>query len=105
MVAGAKVALDTGPLGETMEGSVLQAPDIEGFAGEQLRDGDAMYDATRAVFNGMVDRRPALIARPIGTADVVAAVNHARAHGMAIAVHCGGHAVTGHAVCDGGLMI
>src|SRR4051812_10762402 len=88
-----------------MEGSVLQSTAIEGFAGEQLRDGDPMYDATRAVFNGMVDRRPALIARPIGTADVVAAVKHARAHGMAIAVHCGGHAVTGHAVCDGGLMI
>ena len=88
-----------------MEGSVLQATDIDGFAGEQLREGDPMYDATRAVFNGMVDRRPALIARPIGTADVVAAVNHARENGMAISVRCGGHSVTGHGVCDGGLMI
>jgi FAD binding domain-containing protein/berberine-like enzyme len=88
-----------------MEGSVLQTTAIEGFAGEQLREGDPMYDATRAVFNGMVDRRPALIARPIGTADVVAAVNHARENGMTVSVRCGGHSVTGHGVCDGGLMI
>src|SRR3954447_6755285 len=88
-----------------MEGSVLQSTAIDGFAGEQLREGDHLYDAARRVFNGMVDRRPALIARPIGTADVVAAVNHAREHGLTIAVHCGGHSVTGHGVCDGGLMI
>src|SRR3954449_3572763 len=88
-----------------MEGSVLQSTAIDGFAGEQLREGDHLYDATRRVFNGMVDRRPALIARPIGTADVVAAVNHARDHGLVIAVHAGGHSVTGHGVCDGGLMI
>src|SRR3954447_27029117 len=88
-----------------MEGSVLQSTAIDGFAGEQLREGDHLYDATRRVFNGMIDRRPALIARPIGTADVVAAVNHAREHGLTIAVHCGGHSVTGHGVCDGGLMI
>src|SRR4051794_19128942 len=88
-----------------MEGSVLQATEIDGFQGEQLRDGDPLYDATRRVFNGMVDRRPALIARPIGTADVVAAVNHARRNGLTIAVHCGGHSVTGHGVCEGGVMI
>ena len=88
-----------------MEGSVLQATEIAGFQGEQLRPGDPLYDATRQVFNSMVDRRPALIARPIGTADVVAAVRHAREHGLPIAVHGGGHSVTGHAVCEGGLMI
>src|SRR3954454_9639033 len=60
---------------------------------------------TSAVFNGMVERRPRLIARPSSTADGVAAVNHAGEHGMTIAVHCGGHSVTGHGVCDGGLMI
>jgi FAD/FMN-containing dehydrogenase len=88
-----------------MEGSVLQATEIAGFQGELLREGDPMYDATRSVFNGMVDRRPALIARPTGTADVIAAVRHARENDLRIAVHGGGHAVTGHAVCDGGLMI
>src|SRR3954465_3616412 len=88
-----------------MEGSVLQSTAIDGFAGEQLREGDPLYDATRRVFNAMIDRRPALIARPIGTADVVAAVNHAREHGLTIAVHRGGPSAPGHAVVDGGMMI
>src|SRR4051812_3402967 len=88
-----------------MESSVPQSTAIDGFAGEQLREGDHLYDATRRVFNGMVDRRPALIARPTGTADVVGAVRHAREHGLVIAVHAGGHSVTGHGVCEGGLMI
>src|SRR3954452_5751293 len=87
-----------------MEGSVLQSTAIEASQGEQLRDGDPLYAAPRRVFNGMVDRRPGLIARPIGTADVVAAVNHAREHGLTIAVHCGGPSVSGHGVCDGALM-
>ncbi|WP_245496826.1 FAD-binding oxidoreductase [Rhizobium ruizarguesonis] len=53
----------------------------------------------------MIDRRPALIARCRNAADVRASVNHARAHGLAIAVRSGGHNVAGYAVCDGGLMI
>ncbi len=73
--------------------------------GELLAPGSAAYDAARVVWNGMIDRRPALIARCRNAADVVASVNHARARGLAIAVRGGGHNVAGYAVCDGGLMI
>ncbi|MCV2490934.1 FAD-binding oxidoreductase [Geodermatophilus sp. YIM 151500] len=79
--------------------------DIEGFRGEVLRPGDAGYDDARRIFNGMVDRSPAVIARCTGTDDVVAAVRHAVAAGMPLAVHGGGHGVVGHAVCEGGLML
>ena len=75
------------------------------FAGELVRPGDPQYDALRRVFNGAVDRRPALIARCTGPGDVIAAVNHARDRGLEIAVHGGGHGVRGHAVCDGGVMV
>ncbi|MGY1724228.1 FAD-binding oxidoreductase [Blastococcus sp. SYSU DS0533] len=78
---------------------------IRGFRGEVLRPGDPGYDDARRVFNGMVDRSPALIARCTGTDDVVAAVGHARDTGLPLAVHGGGHGVVGHAVCDGGLML
>jgi FAD/FMN-containing dehydrogenase len=78
---------------------------IRGFRGEVLRPGDSGYDDARRVFNGMVDRSPALIARCTGTDDVVAAVGHARDAGLPLAVHGGGHGVVGHAVCDAGLML
>jgi len=70
--------------------------------GELLAPGSAAYDAARVVWNGMIDRRPALIARCRNAADVVASVKHARTHGLAIAVRSGGHNVAGYAVCDGG---
>ncbi len=73
--------------------------------GELLKPGSAAYDAARVVWNGMIDRRPALIAKCRNAADVIASVNHARTHGLAIAVRSGGHNVAGYAVCDGGLMI
>ncbi len=76
-----------------------------GLRGQVLQAGDAAYDATRIVWNGMIDRRPALIARCRGVADVVAAVNFARAHGLLVAVRGGGHNVAGYAACEGGLMI
>ena len=79
--------------------------DASTLTGTVLRPGDAGYDDARRVFNGMIDRRPALIARCATTHDVVAAVRHARQNGLAISVHAGGHSVTGHAVCDGGVMI
>jgi FAD/FMN-containing dehydrogenase len=65
----------------------------------------ADYEQARQVWNGMIDRRPALIARCSGTADVVAAVNFARTHDLLVSVRGGGHNVAGSAVCDGGLMI
>ena len=77
----------------------------EAFSGDVVRPADPSYDELRKVFNGMIDRRPALIARCTGTADVVAAVAYAREHDLPIAVRSGGHAVTGHAVCDDGVVI
>lgn len=78
---------------------------IDEFEGELLTAGEPGYDERRRVFNGMIGRRPALIARCSCTADVVAAVGHAREHGLPVAVHGGGHGVSGHAVCEGGVMV
>ena len=73
--------------------------------GTLLQPGDEAYDATRVIWNGMIDRRPDLIARCHGVADVIASVIFAREHGLLVAVRAGGHNVAGYAVCDGGLMI
>ncbi|MFG1820289.1 FAD-binding oxidoreductase [Kribbella sp. NPDC049174] len=70
-----------------------------------LQAGDTGYDEARSVWNAMVDRYPAAIARCHDTADVVAAVRFAREAGLEIGVRCGGHSIAGHAVPDGGLMI
>ena len=76
-----------------------------GLRGTLLRPGDAGYDEARKVFNVMIDRRPALIAQCVGSADVIAAVNFAREHDLLMTVRGGGHHVAGNAVCDGGLVI
>lgn len=73
--------------------------------GELLRPGDAAYEQARRVWNGMIDRRPALIARCQGVADVIAAVNFARTNHLPVAVRGGGHNVAGSATCDDGLVI
>ena len=75
------------------------------LGGPLLRPGDDGYDAARQIFNGMIDRRPALIARCAATGDVVKAIRFAREHGLVVGVRGGGHNVAGNAVCDGGLMI
>lgn len=67
--------------------------------------GESGYDEARTVWNAMIDRRPALIARCLGVADIMAGVNFARDHGIAMTVKGGGHNIAGLAVCDGGLMI
>jgi FAD/FMN-containing dehydrogenase len=79
--------------------------ELIGFTGTTLRPGDAGYDEARSVFNGMIDRRPAIIARCTSTADVAAAVRFGRAEGLTISVYGGGHSVTGAAVADDGLCI
>jgi FAD/FMN-containing dehydrogenase len=78
---------------------------LEGFSGQVLRPDDPGYDEARRVHNGLVDKRPALIARCRGTADVVAAVNLAREQGLEVAIRGGGHNVAGRAVTDGGVMV
>jgi FAD/FMN-containing dehydrogenase len=75
------------------------------IGGVVLSPADAAYEDARRVHNGLIDRRPALVVRCLGTADVQAAVRFARAQGLEIAVRGGGHNVAGNAVCDGGLVI
>jgi FAD/FMN-containing dehydrogenase len=75
------------------------------FKGALLTPDDAPYEDTRKVWNAMIDRRPGLIARCTGTADVVQAVRFARQHGLLSSVRGGGHNIAGLAVCEGGLMI
>lgn len=77
----------------------------KGLRGQLLRPGDGTYDEARRVFNGMIDKRPALIVRAAGVADVIQAVAFARESGLELAVRGGGHNVSGNAVCDGGLML
>src|SRR5262249_17436553 len=75
---------------------------IDGFRGRLISADHADYDIARAVWNGAIDRRPRLIARCIGTADVIAAVRFARDHDLEIAIRGGGHNVAGTAHCDYG---
>ena len=88
----------------TVEGAAVQGF-ADGLRGPLLQPHDDGYDAARRVWNGMIDRRPALIARCTGAGDVMAAVRFAREHGLLVSVKGGGHNITGNAVCDGGLMI
>jgi FAD/FMN-containing dehydrogenase len=89
--------------------SVLDDSAIEAFKsslrGELLKPGDIGYEEGRRIWNGMIDKRPALIARCAGVADVIASVNFAREHELLMAVRGGGHNVAGTAVADGGLVI
>src|SRR4051794_30989170 len=75
------------------------------LGGALLRPGDEGYDDARSIFNGMIDRNPALIARCASPGDVVKAVKFAREHDLLVSVRGGGHNVAGNAICDGGLMI
>ncbi len=75
------------------------------FSGMLVRPGDAVYEDARRIHNGIFLRRPALIARCLGTADVIEAVGLARTHGLELAVRGGGHSVAGKSVCEGGLML
>jgi FAD/FMN-containing dehydrogenase len=89
--------------------AILEEAAVQGLKanlhGLLLQPGDAGYDEARKVWNGMIDRRPALIARCAGVADVIAAVRFARTYHILISVRGGGHNAPGNAVCQGGLMI
>jgi len=87
----------------------LAAEVLDGFRGA-LRGslcltGDPGYDEARTIWNAMIDKRPGLVVRCAGTADVIAAVKLARDNDLLVAVRGGGHNIAGNAVCDGGLMI
>lgn len=79
--------------------------EIDGFRSQLIGVDHADYDIARAVWNSAIDRRPRLIARCIGTADVVAAVRFARVHDLEIAIRGRGHNVAGTAICDDGIVI
>jgi FAD/FMN-containing dehydrogenase len=89
--------------------ATLSPAAIEQFAtelrGEFLRPGEDDFDDARTIWNAMIDKKPAFIARCAGPADVVRSVAFARDHGLLVSVRGGGHNVSGNAVCDGGLMI
>src|SRR3989440_10483596 len=90
--------------GRTIEESSIEQFKL-GLRGKLLRPGDDDYDSSRRVFNAMIDKHPALIARCAGVADVIQAVNFARQNNLVVAVRGGGHNVAGNAMCDGGLVI
>ena len=73
--------------------------------GELIQPSDAAYDAARKVHNGMIDRRPALIARCVDVADVMACVNFGRDSKLLVSIRGGGHNAGGLGLCDGGLVI
>ena len=77
----------------------------ESFRGQLISPGDPDYEEGRKVWNGMIDKRPALIARCTGAADALSVVRFAREHDLLVAVRGGGHNVAGTAVCDGGVVI
>lgn len=76
-----------------------------GFRGELIRPQDARFEEARKVWNGSIDRWPALIAQCMGVADVVATLRFAREVGLPVAVRGGGHSFPGHSVCDGGVVV
>jgi hypothetical protein len=76
-----------------------------GLQGQVIWPEDGGYDAARGVFNGMIDRYPLAVIRPLDASDVIRPIQFARRHGLSISVRGGGHSVAGHAVCDGAIML
>jgi FAD binding domain-containing protein/berberine-like enzyme len=89
--------------------ATVSVPDVdalrESFRGEIVAPGDPGYDDHRKIWNGSIDRRPGLIARCTGQADVIAAVRFARERGLLVAVRGGGHSFPGLSICDDGMLI
>ena len=84
---------------------VLTAKLAADFRGTLVEPGQEEYDEARSVWNGLIDRHPALIARCVGPADVIAAVRFARETSLPVAVRGGGHSAPGHSTCDDGIVI
>lgn len=88
---------------------MIDKKDLDAFKaslhGELLQPSDSGYDEARSIWNAMIDRRPDIIARCRGVADVVACVNFARGHSLKLSIKGGGHNIAGLAVCDGGIML
>jgi len=91
--------------GQTMVNDVAIDAFAAGFRGSLLTSKDMDYNDARAIWNAMIDRRPGLIARCAGAADVVRAVRFARDNNLLVSVRGGGHGIAGNAVCEGGIVI
>ena len=95
----------------SLDGTALRLPESAisalgaSLRGDLIRPLDPGYDRARTIWNGMIDRRPALIARCHNAADVIQAVDFARAHNILVSVRGGGHGVSGNAICDGGVVV
>src|SRR5262245_11304213 len=93
----------------TTEAQAVEVEDLKelrsAFAGAVIEPGDSGYEWVRRCFNALIDRRPALIVRPLTAGDVATALQFAREHGLELAVRGGGHNPSGHCVLDGGLVI
>src|SRR6516162_638841 len=94
------------PMGRT---AMVSQADMTAFKtslrGATFTPGEPGYDAARVVFNRIVDRRPAIIVRCAGAADVIACIGFARKQGLPVSIRGGGHSIAGKAICDHGLMI
>ena len=95
---------------KTDGGQATLAPEVVDALRAQLRGtlclpGEPGYDQARTLWNAMIDRKPGLVVRAAGAADVIAAVNVARTHGLLVSIKGGGHNIAGNACCDGGLML
>src|SRR6476659_3491778 len=75
------------------------------FQGTTIGPQDRDYDAARAIYNGSIDRRPALIVRPHGAADVADAIRYANERGLSLSVRCGGHGIAGTSLVADGVLI
>ncbi len=84
----------------------VKLKDLKGnFRGAIVLPGDTAYESGRKIWNAMIDKHPALIARCATTSDVILAVNFARDNGLILAVRGGGHNIAGNAICDDGIVI
>ena len=88
----------------TLDGTALRELGAS-FRGQLIRPGDGSYEEHRKIWNGSIDRRPALIARCAGAADVIAALRLAKRGDLQVAIRSGGHSFPGQSICDGGLVI
>jgi UDP-N-acetylenolpyruvoylglucosamine reductase len=101
----ADVRVTTTAGGETVLKEATVAAFNARLRGGLLRPGHTGYEDARKVWNGMIDKRPALIVRCGGVGDVSDAIRFARENDLLVSVRCGGHNIAGKAVCDGGLML
>src|SRR5713101_9490483 len=93
----------------TLTGVVVPETAIEelraSLRGELIRPGDEAYDGARRIYNGMIDKHPALIVRCMGIADVIDAINFARNNNLLVAIRGGGHNVAGTSLSDRGMVV